>query len=71
MWIVVVWADGVKEFPIEDYPPWTYVAEMRSGYLDWNDGADPSRFGRYEVEWMPPQQAGDERARLGIRSSDF
>ncbi|MEE6296638.1 hypothetical protein [Georgenia wangjunii] len=71
MWIVVVWADGVKEPSVEDHPPWTYVSEMRDGYLDWQDGANRERTGRYEIQWVPAELAQAERERLGIHLNDF
>ena len=63
--VVVVWADGRKEHPEEDYPPWSSVAEMRAGFLERGDGE------RYDVRWVPPERALDERRRLGIRDRDF
>lgn len=71
VWLVVVWEDGTKEWSVEDYPPWSYVADMLDGYLDWQDGRDPQRFGRYEIEWVAPHLAHAERERLGIRAADF
>lgn len=31
-----MWIDGAKEFSVEGYPPWTYVAEMRES-VKWLD----------------------------------
>lgn len=70
IWLVVVWADGVKERAVEDYPPWSYVAEIRQGYVEWL-GWGSDRAGRFEIEWVPPGQAHAERERLGIRIEDF
>lgn len=40
VWYIVVWADGAREQPGEDYPPWTAVREMQSGTFSWDeDGA--------------------------------
>ncbi|MFB8229949.1 hypothetical protein [Cellulosimicrobium sp. NPDC055967] len=71
VWLVVVWDDGAKERAVEDYPPWTYVAEMRDGYLEWEGGRGSRRTGRYEIEWVDRDRATAERARLGIRREDF
>lgn len=71
VWLVVVWGDGVKERAVEDYPPWSYVAEMRAGYLEWEGGRGSRRNGRYEIEWVDRARAEAERARLGIRREDF
>jgi hypothetical protein len=66
-----MWVDGVKELSVEDYPPWTYVAEMREGYINWQDGERSDRFGRYEIEWVAPDEALRARDRIGIRPEDF
>jgi hypothetical protein len=68
IWLVVLWADGVKERAVEAYPPWSYVAEIRQGYLEW---LGASRAGRYQIEWVAPEHAHAERERLGIRPEDF
>ena len=57
-----------KENLIEDYPPWSYVAEMRQGYVEL---VATSHDGTYEVEWIPAAEAAGVRAELGIRLSDF
>jgi hypothetical protein len=71
IWLVVVWVDGVKERAVEDYPPWSYVAEIRQGYLEWLGTSRTDRAGRYQIEWVAPEQAHAERERLGIRPEDF
>lgn len=71
VWLVVVWADGVKERAVEDDPPWSDVAEIRQGYFEWLGSSRADRAGRYEIEWVPPEQARAERERLGIRLEDF
>lgn len=77
VWLVVVWSDGTKEASVEDYAPWTYVAEMRAGYFEWMDGFGRVRgrkhryVGRYEIEWLPRDRALAERERLGVSLKDF
>lgn len=77
VWLVVVWSDGTKEDSVEDYAPWTYVAEMRAGYFEWTDGFGRVRgrkhryVGRYEIEWLPRDCALAERERLGVSLKDF
>lgn len=66
-----MWSDGTKEPAVEDYPPWTYVTEMRGGYIEWVSQGDPSRDGRYDIQWIPAELAAAERERLGICLSDF
>lgn len=65
VWAVIVWSDGTKEQALEDYEPWSYVAEMREGYFETLDGE------RFDIEWVPADQATAERERLGITLSDF
>jgi hypothetical protein len=50
VWFIVVWADGERERLFEDYPPWTAVAEIRSGVFVWESG--PHK-GEYAVGWLP------------------
>lgn len=57
VWFDVVWSDGVRENPTEDYPPWTYVTEVLEGHFGW---LGPRHPGTYEVVWLE----GDERKRL-------
>ena len=69
VWLIVVWADGTRERSREDYPPWTYVAEMSDGYFVWEE--DSARDGRYDFAWLSPSDAAEQRARLGIQPDDF
>lgn len=69
VWLVVVWADGVKESAVEDYPPWSHVAEMRAGYLEWVGGVDPDRAGRYDLEWVPSRPSAYRQSVSGSASA--
>ena len=69
VWMIVVWIDGMRERSTEDYPPWTYVAEMTNGYLRWEEGGP--RNGRYDFFWLPASEAVAQRSRLGIKPEDF
>jgi hypothetical protein len=71
IWLVVRWGDGLKERAAEDHAPWTYVAEMRDGFIEWDGSPDAARNGRYDVEWLAPAIARAELDRLGIRPEDF
>lgn len=71
VWLVVVWADGTKEPSVEDYPPWSDVADMREGFLDWQDGRNRERWGRDEIQSVTRELALAERERLGIHLRDF
>jgi hypothetical protein len=69
VWFVVVWADGEKEPAVEDYPPWTYVHEIREGRFDWPDGGP--RSGEYGAEWLPWEEREAHWAALGVTLDDF
>lgn len=69
VWLIVVWADGMRERSTEDYPPWTYVAEMKQGFFEWADGG--SRDGRYDFVWLSPDDAQAMRGQLDIKPENF
>jgi hypothetical protein len=71
IWYLVVWEDGTRERPQEDYEPFLAVQELRAGYLDVDFSSAASRSGRYDVVWLTPDEAAATRERLGIRDSDF
>ncbi|WP_286929662.1 hypothetical protein [Aeromicrobium sp. UBA7512] len=64
VWFVIVWQSGEKETKIEEYPPWTYVAEMLDGFIEL-DGD------RYGIDWVAAELVPSERERIGIRPEDF
>ena len=68
VWLLIVWANGSREWPIEDYPPWTIVNEIQRGNLSWDEG---DHQGTYDVEWVPQSQRQEVRAVLGISLDDF
>ena len=86
-WFVVVWADGAKENPFEDYgPSWWAVRELDAGYLQHYGPSVSSEqrfFGkrfagsvrgqpcRFEFEWLPPAEAASKWQELGLVDSDF
>jgi hypothetical protein len=65
---VVVWANGDRERPLEDYPPWTIVKELQDGRLTWDEG---DHRGTYSVEWLPADQSRATWSDLGITLDDF
>lgn len=69
VWYIVVWANGDREPPDEDYPPWIVVREMQSGTFSW-DGPDEHR-GHYVVDWLPEEARREVLAGLRIRPEDF
>ena len=69
VWLVVVWADGEKERPVEDYPPWTYVREIWDGEFIWPYPGP--RSGEYSVEWLPDSEREAKWAELGTTLDDF
>ncbi len=70
VWLVAVWPDGSRERSIEDYPPGSYVEQLRSGFIECDEWS-PSRRGRYEVRWPSASEADAVRARLSITPADF
>ncbi|REJ06099.1 hypothetical protein DY023_07360 [Microbacterium bovistercoris] len=70
IWTVVIWNDGRRERPEEDYPPRSSVAEMKDGYLEVYS-RDEARAGRYDFAWLQPEAAREGWSRLGITHADF
>ena len=86
-WFVIVWADGTKEHPFEDYGPgWYTVRELDAGYLDYFGPSIPLRkrfLGirirysvagppcLYDFEWLPPGEAAKKWDELGLVDDDF
>lgn len=85
-WFVVVWPDGRKELPDEDYgPEWWTVREWDAGHFTY--WGEPSLIGRkrffgshsvhdspeitYDVTWLAPDAAAARWHRLGLTDSDF
>lgn len=69
VWYIVIWADGSREHPEEDYPPWLTVTELNSGYFDFV--GRKSREQRYDFEWLSKEDAKALRERLEITEGDF
>ena len=69
VWYIVVWADGDRERAQQDYPPWTTVAEMRSG--SFTSDEDDQHHGAYTVEWLPEAEREPVLGDLGISQDDF
>ena len=70
IWSLVIWSDGTRERPEEDYPPWTSVTEMKDGYLEVLSQRR-ARAGRYDFAWLSPDEAREGWATLGISRGDF
>ena len=71
VWFIVVWSDGTRERPIEDYPPWTFVTEMINGSFDWTTYPKDPHAGVYSSQWLPASEAARVRDELGIRPENF
>ena len=69
VWYVVVWSDGQRERPEEDYPPWNVVRDMAAGRFVWDE--NDSHRGEYSVEWLDDEDRQPTLDRLGIRPDDF
>ncbi len=86
-WFVIVWADGFKEPPFEDYGPgWWTVRELDAGYLDhFAQGVAREKrfFGvqfwarkqgppcRSDFAWLPAEEAAKKWQELGLVDADF
>lgn len=69
MWFLVIWADGERERPFEDYPPkWLTISEIEGGRFTWGGG---SRKGEYTAEVLGREQASEAWRNLGITLEDF
>jgi hypothetical protein len=86
-WFLVVWLDGSRELPIEDYgPKWYTVRELDAGHLDYHEpstGWEKVIFGHryyskkrgpdrvYDFAWLPADEASQKWQELGLVDSDF
>jgi hypothetical protein len=64
VWSVIVWSNGKKEPALEDYPSWSYVADMKNGKFQWENTS-------FDVEWLPRSEARRLREKLNIKAEDF
>lgn len=87
VWFVIIWADGSKERPFEDYgPKWLTVRELDAGYFDHFGPTTmtprPSRFFAsfdvqggepqvYDFAWLPASEAAAKWQELGLTDDDF
>lgn len=70
VWLVAVWPDGTRERSLEDYPPWSYVDEMKHGFIQCDEWS-ATRRGRYEFRWLSTVDASRIKSELNISQSDF
>ncbi len=69
MWFLVIWADGERELPFEDYPPKLLtVSEIEAGRFTWDGG---SWEGEYTAELLGREEASEAWRDLGISVEDF
>lgn len=87
VWFIVVWLDGSREFPFEDYGPgWYTIRELDAGYLAYHLPSKMTEkrfFGRrlvsgtpgtsreFKVEWLPADKAASQWEELGLVDEDF
>ncbi|MFK4804647.1 hypothetical protein ACI3KX_02155 [Microbacterium sp. ZW CA_36] len=70
VWLTVVWSNGDRERPFEDYPPcWTTVGELKIGRFEWTD--EGIHWGDYNAEWLPSEERARVRQELLISGDDF
>jgi hypothetical protein len=86
-WFLVIWFDGTREQPFEDYGPgWYAVRELDAGYLDFHEpsvGREKVIFGRtfyskttgpdrrYDFVRLAPDEAARKWDELSLSDSDF
>ena len=63
VWLLLTRLDGSREPIQEDYAPWAYMSELRSGRIYW---ASPHGNADYEVRWLKGAERRDAWARYGI-----
>lgn len=69
VWFTVIWADGQRENPFDDYPPgWFTVEEIESGRFIWSQGTHQ---GEYKAEILGPEAAAATWDELGVTPSDL
>lgn len=70
VWFIVVWSDGDRESPFEDYPPdWLTVNDLKAGRFVWND--DQAHQGSYDAEWVPSDRREQVLREIGVPPQDF
>ena len=67
VWFVVVWANGDRERPFEDFEPWTAVREIQA--FSWDEGV--SHRGEYTADWLPEDERRAVWSDLGLTPEDF
>ncbi|MDO9398045.1 MAG: hypothetical protein Q7T71_15985 [Herbiconiux sp.] len=67
IWLLVVWADGRREVPLEEYPPFSmgFVGELLEGEFHW------SRDRSYSARRLTDAERERIWAELGITEHDF
>lgn len=87
VWFIIVWLDGRREFPFEDYGPgWYTIRELDAGYLMHHLpsvtvekrffgrrflSGTPGKAQTFEVEWLPQDVAARRWEQLGLVEDDF
>ena len=87
LWFLVVWIDGRREFPFEDYGSgWYALREIDAGFLDYHLPSvtveqrflwrriPAARHGaprKFEVEKLPPEVAARRWDELGLADDQF
>ena len=68
VWFSVIWVDGRRENPVEDYsPPWPTIELLEQGRFVWDRGP---HLGEYEAVMLDAEQTALARRALGISHGD-
>lgn len=86
-WLLIMWLDGSREPPFEDYgPDWPTVRELDAGTLEHHGPSTPRerrilgtslRYSvtgescTFDVAWLGPDDSARTWAELGITDDDF
>lgn len=61
VWLTIEWADGQIERELEDYEPWVFVNDLRSGRFVLSDD---EHAGDYTVSWLDGEPRREALERL-------
>jgi hypothetical protein len=61
VWLSIEWADGQVDREVEDYEPWVFVDELRSGHFVLSDDEHK---GSYSVAWLDGEDRREALKRL-------
>lgn len=64
VWLLVIWEDGSRELPCEEYEPWAYVTELLHARFEWGGVT-------YDARWLAAEESFRMWQVLGVTEADF